>query len=236
MGKKIISFSLWGRSKIYNYGALENALLAPQIYPGWICRFYYNSSADPQIIQALSKLPQVELVNQDTPRRNLKHYLNTLWRFQPMFDPTVEIMISRDTDSRLNWREKAAVDQWLASSLDFHIMRDHPRHGARIMAGMFGCRHQICHPFKKNFEANQEIDQVFLKKIIYPKVVQHAHINASFKKFEKKVRGFPTRRHPAQYVGKIIHDLSRACHHLEVPPIKHAPHQRDLEVGRGKFR
>ena len=48
------------------------------------------------------------------------------WRFAAIDDHDVEVMLSRDTDSRLTLREKAAVDDWLSSGKLFHVMRDHP--------------------------------------------------------------------------------------------------------------
>ena len=65
------------------------------------------------------------------------------WRFLPASDPSVDIMISRDTDSRLNSRESVAVTQWLEMGNRFHIMRDHPHHGTQILGGMWGVRGDI---------------------------------------------------------------------------------------------
>ena len=39
--------------------------------------------------------------------------------------PLVEIMMPRDTDTRIFLREKLAVDEWLKSGKLIHIMRDH---------------------------------------------------------------------------------------------------------------
>ena len=52
-----------------------------------------------------------------------------VWRFLPLLDPRVDVMVSRDLDSRLGSREVAAVTQWLEqdTSLPFHVMRDHPQ-------------------------------------------------------------------------------------------------------------
>ena len=52
-----------------------------------------------------------------------------VWRFLPLLDPRVDVMVSRDLDSRLGPREVAAVTQWLEqdTSLPFHVMRDHPQ-------------------------------------------------------------------------------------------------------------
>ena len=77
------------------------------------------------------------------------------WRFLPLSDPTVDIMVSRDLDSRylypcpilaneglprLTAREQAAVEEWLKSNLPFHSMRDNLHHGVEILGGMWGAR------------------------------------------------------------------------------------------------
>ena len=60
------------------------------------------------------------------------------WRCEPCWDPSVSISVFRDTDSRINSREKHAVDAWMSSDKTFHIMRDHPFHGYYMLGGMWG--------------------------------------------------------------------------------------------------
>lgn len=70
--RKIIAYSLWGASPVYNYGAMINARLAPFIYPGWKCRFYLGqgvpdstrvtlAQAGAEIIEAAEKHANVAL-------------------------------------------------------------------------------------------------------------------------------------------------------------------------------
>ena len=44
----------------------------------------------------------------------------------------------RDVDNRLNHREHRAVDEWIASGVPFHLMRDHLWHQRPILAYSFG--------------------------------------------------------------------------------------------------
>ena len=88
------------------------------------------------------------------------------WRFDPAFSEKDVIMIFRDTDSRLNQREKVAVDKWLESDKDFHILRDHPYHTTQIMGGMWGSRNNILFPLKEQYatfvkNGNRSADQDF---------------------------------------------------------------------------
>ena len=66
-----------------------------------------------------------------------------IWRFLPLGDPTVSMFAVRDSDGRLSLREKAAVEEWINSSLPFHAMRDHPVHSSPILAGLWGGNNDI---------------------------------------------------------------------------------------------
>ena len=61
-------------------------------------------------------------------------YRNNELQFQ------VDIVVSRDLDSRFNEREYASVQKWLNSNQTFHIMRDHPHHDRKFLAGMWGVK------------------------------------------------------------------------------------------------
>lgn len=135
--ERIISFCLYGKNPLYIKGAFINLEYAKIIYPEWKCRFYCDTSTIPlKIINKLKKNgAQVVLMK----NRNAGHTA-MFWRLYPFFDKKCEYFISRDLDSRLNYREKAAVDEWINSGKDLHLMHDHPKHTAIVMAGMFGCK------------------------------------------------------------------------------------------------
>lgn len=58
-----------------------------------------------------------------------------MWRFIPMLDPFVDVLLSRDLDALITDRELAALTQWFESDYTFHVMRDHHVHTAKILAG-----------------------------------------------------------------------------------------------------
>lgn len=134
--KRLITFSLWGGETRYLEGAVENARLAAQIYPGWIARYYCAPDVTGPVRAALREAG-AELVDMETPT---SPWYGLCWRFLAIDDPTIERMISRDTDSRLNPREAACVRRWEETGRAFHVMRDHPFHDVPIPGGMFGCR------------------------------------------------------------------------------------------------
>lgn len=125
-------------------GMYKAASDAAVIYPGWQVRVYHGPDISQNFLIRLAKLgPHVKLVNvSELPEwSSYQHIDPFVWRFLVASDPTVTAYAIRDANSALSIREKAAVDEWLASGKEFHIMRDHPLHhpmrGA-ILPGMFG--------------------------------------------------------------------------------------------------
>lgn len=185
--KKIISYALWGKNQFYTINCIRNAELAESIFPDWICRIYVAPTVPYGVIEYLKSRKNTELVNMNSD----ESWNGMFWRFYAASDPSVNVMISRDTDSLLGHREKAAVDEWLASSKDFHIMRDNRAHNAKILGGMWGCRNGILQDMKflidgytrKESNNRKNIDQEFLAEVIYPKVIKKAFVHDPLRRF-----------------------------------------------------
>jgi protein O-GlcNAc transferase len=198
--KKVISFSLWGNDPKYTIGAIKNAELADQIYPGWEPWFYVGSSTDKSIVNSLKdRNSKVIEMNEEGDWNGM------FWRFLPASHSDVGVMISRDTDSRLNLREAFAVNDWLKSDFQFHIMRDHPAHATQILGGMWGVKAPLLRDMDVLIEQYQkgnfwQVDQNFLREVIYKKVYQVAMVHDPF--FEKKP--FPTQRQNYEFVGDVF--------------------------------
>jgi hypothetical protein len=177
--KRILSFSLWGNNPLYTVGAIANADLAKKFYPGWICRFYIHRGSIPQgILSQLSKRSNVELV--DMP--DDIGWSGMLWRFYPATEPDVEVMLSRDCDSRLNAREKACVDRWLNVNdgagrfRKVMTIRDTCVHQSQMMGGLWGVRDGFLKFIKPHLDeliertrnsAIKGMDQDFLNNNVY---------------------------------------------------------------------
>ena len=201
--KKIISFSLWGDNPKYTVGAIENAKLAETIYPDWICRFYIGKSTPNEIVKQLFTYTNTEIIlmNDDG------NWTGMFWRFYACEDS--DIMISRDTDSRLSMREKLAVDEWIDSEKNFHIMRDHPYHNTVILGGMWGCRNGILKNIKHlidNYKKGDfwQVDQNFLRENIYPIVKNDSMVHDSFFRMEIHRKDFPSPRLNREFVGDVF--------------------------------
>jgi len=202
----VVSFSLWGSEPKYVIGALRNAELLPAVYPGWQGRFYCGSSVPDAALSELAAMPQVEVVRMDAAG----DWRAMFWRFYPASEPDVAVMLSRDTDSRLNRRERAAVDEWLASDRDFHVMRDHPWHSAPILGGMWGVRNRLLADMRQLIGAYVagdfwQVDQQFLAAVVVPRVrerwLEHDEYFSG--------RPFPTRRRGREYVGQPFDENDR---------------------------
>lgn len=184
MPKKIISFSLWGNQSKYLVGAIENVKLARTIYPGWICRFYVGRSTWNDMTKFMAELESYE----NTEIVKMKedgNWEGMFWRFLPCSDKEVDVMLSRDADSRLSLREKSAVDEWLASDKLFHIIRDHPFHDVKILGGLWGAKKGAVPNMKQligNYSKGNfwQVDQNFLSEIIYPLIKDNVLIHDEF--------------------------------------------------------
>jgi hypothetical protein len=199
--KKIISFSLWGTNPVYNNGAVKNAELAKIIYPDWVCRFYYGESTPKETIETLTTFDNVELVKMGVEG----DWTGMFWRFYPSSENDVDVVIVRDCDSRLNQREKDAVDEWLKSDKGFHIMRDHPAHGTEILGGMWGSKKGVVNNMKELIDEYMkgdfwQVDQNFLREKIYPSVKDNSMVHDEY--FEHNP--FPTVREYKQFVGQAF--------------------------------
>lgn len=217
--KKVLSFALYGAHSKYLAGALANVRHARRVYgPAWLCRFYVDADTVPWLsIDLLRKTgAEIVLMNSSSTLPLGGATAGMFWRFLVAADPTVSVYLIRDVDSRPTLRERAAVDEWLASSYAFHLMRDHPIHSLyRINGGMWGgrvllpeIRHQIeAWPSR----AHQWDDMNFLEVHVWPRmqpdsnssrVLQHDAFSCD--KYGSHARPFPTARSSAlEHVGQV---------------------------------
>lgn len=186
--KNVISFSLWGYNPRYTHGAIHNIDLAKKLYPDWICRFYIDpNDSPPDIVQKI-----IESGSEIVYRDNNRDTLGMMWRFEVMFDKTVDKFLIRDADSRIYYREVVAVNEWIASGKGFHVMRDHPHHSGAILGGMWGGKTSCCMEYENIYNSyinNPDIpvvrgsDQEFLWKYIWPNIKQNTLCHDSCKTY-----------------------------------------------------
>lgn len=211
MGKKIISFSLYGTGEIYHVGALRNRALQPLIYPGWACRFYVSQEVPFSIIDVLEQ-GGAEIVH----KRRRAETDGMFWRFLAAADSDVDAAIVRDADSRLSGREKSAVDAWLQSGRGFHIIRDHPLHTALIVGGAWGCRGNLFPDMEHLIDDwgrfdRKGRDQESLAVHVYPRIRQDALVHTDLVKYKgETVHPFPCKRIGDEFVVAVVSDDNRS--------------------------
>jgi len=193
--RNIVCFSLWGDDQKYTYTAVLNAKLISSVYPGWKARFYIDSTVPSEIAQALRDYgAQVILVQNDG-----RTFLKLFWRFLAASDLSIDYFLCRDCDAVVNHREKAAVDEWLASGKPFHIMRDHPEHAELIMAGMWGgaagLLPNLAEEAVRYYETHETkwrwVDQDFLRDRVWSVIKDHTVTHDSQYLFGSDARPFP---------------------------------------------
>jgi hypothetical protein len=207
----VVSFSLWGDKPKYTVGALRNAQLAGIYYRGWECRFYCDEETVPNdIISSLQSMSNSKVILMDASK---EAHWSMFWRFYAAEDSCVDHVVFRDADSRITQRETMAVQEWIASGKSFHVMRDHPHHGAAMCGGMWGVKGGVLKNIQRmidEFCASEQkksvmfgMDQDFLLHKVWPiardSMVEHDEF------FSK--RPFPMRRDPRHFVGQVYDEM-----------------------------
>jgi len=156
-GQRVFSFSFYGPPKPRYLQGVEANLAALRLhFPGWLLRLYVDHhSLDPATMDHLMDLasdPAMDLcIGIEHEGLELSSRNGMLWRFLPLLDQLVDVVLVRDLDSRLSAREAAAVAEWLNDTqFAVHVMRDHPSHSWPMLGGMWGAR------FDSVKKANQE--------------------------------------------------------------------------------
>ena len=204
--KKVISYSLYEKKKLYTEGAIQNAKDAHKYYPGWVTRFYCDKIVPQDVLHEL-RVAGAEIIQKDEIGDNRGMF----WRFEALEDLDVERVIIRDVDSRLSYREAQAVEEWVSSGLPGHIMRDHPYHDMVMLGGMWGCTTACLSDIRnaiKQFNAidQKNQDQLFLAKSVYPILIKKGClIHDSFFHYESFSKDFPSARDSDySFVGEVI--------------------------------
>jgi len=181
--RNVIAFSLWGRTPRYLDGAIRNAQVAPQVYPGWRCRFYCGRDVPGATIAALLAAKADVIMKDDSG-----DFLEGLfWRFDVASDPAVDRFLVRDADSVINPREAAAVAAWLDSGALFHAMRDYFTHTDLLLAGIWGGAGGLLPdlaphyaPYLRNGTKTFNCDQKFLGDLVWPTIRAHTLVHDSW--------------------------------------------------------
>lgn len=169
---KIFSFCIFGVFKKYCLGLVRNIEQISALFPGWEIWITVGNDVPVEYLQKYQSFANVRLFPQTfTGGRLMSH------RFFFIDDPTVEIMLVRDSDSRMTPRDKWCIDEFLNGPYKLFTIRDHHYHTREIMGGQWGIKKftdtpwmkEAYNTFCKSFESIDayESDQIFLKTFVY---------------------------------------------------------------------
>ena len=163
---KIISFSLWGTRDLYLHGALVNARLTAEYFPGWTVHIYHDNTVPQETLAKLAKWSHIKLIKVSDGSYGM------FWRFEPLFQNA--IVIVRDLDSRITWRDVRAVNEWLASGKTLSVIRDHDEHyKVPIPGGLMGARGPLPMHLMRSVRdfsriSQYNMDQIWLAQHVWP--------------------------------------------------------------------
>ena len=206
--KKVVSFCLYGKNKMYTIGAIQNLKQYTKQYPDVKCYFYVRKDVDDKIIEEIKKnngyiIECIDHVN----------WYMMFTRFFPFENPENKFYLSRDCDCRLIEREIQSIKKWMNSDKKFHIIRDHPWHFTLILGGMWGSRDyhvrdlrfmimDWCMEYiKLKQERNKGPDQFFLKQL-YKIVQSEIYVHDEFFNYENKKYTINHIRKNKEYIGE----------------------------------
>ena len=184
--EKVISVSLFGSRKKYLIGSIRLADSVARSLHTWNLVFYLGQSV-PLNHEKILASKGATIIRVGEPE-NLSA---SAWRFRAANLGEPGWVLFRDADSIVSRREASAIRQWVNSGLTGHIIRDHPFHFSPIMAGLWGLRPASAEWFQHDlenyvFSEHYGSDQEFLAEKVYPRIVQHSLIHASFHHHETK--------------------------------------------------
>lgn len=187
----VFSFCLYGLSNPRYYsGMLENVELAARHFPTWKVYIYVAPDVEPDMIETLAARPNVVL-----RETNIAGAPNMIHRFYAIDEPEVDLMMVRDADSRIHWKDRWAIRDFLRRpNYLAHTIRDNPEHKSEMLGGLWGLRksaglniHELYSTYVEDMSRGPRHghDQCFLADILYPIVRPRLLVHYSCGKFLK---------------------------------------------------
>ncbi|XP_042231099.1 uncharacterized protein LOC121872423 [Homarus americanus] len=246
-GQRVVSFSLYGDNPEYWVGLDDILSQVTAVYPGWRVRLYTDPRGRGSVLCPLlgrhAHLDVCDITNLPPPLGNLSLINPMMWRLAPLGDFQVAAIMVRDSDSQIIDREVEAVRAWWLSGLQFHIMRDHPKHDFPILGGLWGARWDhdqspsrhavhLLAALRDNMiiraknEHKYGDDQDILRDMLWPFMAGHVLTHDSYwcGEYEADTSPWPTRRVDGLFVG--LRRYKKKFHDEKIPdkcPVKCRP-------------
>jgi hypothetical protein len=207
----VFSFCLYGpENPKYYRGLLENIFLAGKYFSDWKVYVYYGVDVAPSMIHHLEACTSVVL-----RPTGVTGPLNMIHRFYAIDEPDVDVMMVRDADSRIHWKDRWAIREFVRQpQFIAHTIRDNIEHTADMMGGLWGIRKTSglnLHIEYMNYKEDSTKgyrnghDQNFLSDVIYPKVVSRmlVHYSNNRRKINENAVEFPFEWTNDVYCGRV---------------------------------
>jgi hypothetical protein len=202
----VFSFCLYGpRNDRYYIGMQQNVLLALKYFPTWKVYVYLGPDVDTELVEWLHAYHNV--VVHETGRLGA---INMIHRFFAIDEPDVELMMVRDADSRIHWKDRWAIQEFVANpQYVAHTIRDNTMHTAHMMGGLWGLRksaeisvREAYATYKEDESLGHRVahDQNFLADVIYPRVKTRMLVHYSN---GRKIAGEHAVEFPFQWTNDI---------------------------------
>jgi hypothetical protein len=174
----VFSYCIYGSQDKYCLGLIKNLEQIAIFYPDFETHIAVGNDVPDHYIQKYKEFKNTKLtIYSDITGGRLMSY-----RFFPIDNPEVDLMLSRDADSRLTERDRWCIDQFLKSDYQLFTIRDHIYHERELMGGQWGMRRlpkfsmQSAYDIFKAMYSNVDryySDQDFIRDYIYrPNVTQ----------------------------------------------------------------
>ena len=202
-----LSFCLYNPYNPYYYvGLLENIAIAQRDFPGWAIYVYIGNDVDldfqEKLLELGCRLRQTGEIGD----------VNMVYRFFAIDEPDIDLMVVRDIDSRVHWKDQWAIRQFVSSPARLHIIRDNRVHTVPILGGLWAMRkssESIRDIYRSNphgFQINLGHDQNFLANQIYfrfsrSEMLIHSSISWKFHP-DEVLTPFPFKWDPAVWCGR----------------------------------
>lgn len=173
----VFSFCLYGPEIPYYYrGMLENLELIQKHFPDWKTYIYLGSDVPEHTRERLATYPFVVL-----RETGITGPTTMVHRFFAIEEPEVDLMLVRDADSRIHWKDRWAIREFVRQPQYIgHAIRDNAVHRIELCGGLWGMRKipdlslralhdkysayatEVGHPRVNGY------DQDFLRLCVYP--------------------------------------------------------------------
>jgi hypothetical protein len=218
----VFSFCIFGPpNPLYYDGLLENIDIISLHFRDWLVYIYVGNDVSESYINKLLVYSNVRII-----RTGISGFRNTIYRFFAYDDPIVDVVMFRDADSRIHWKDRWAINMFLnQTSCKAHVIRDHKEHACYIPAGLWGMRRgafsgsiqEIYNNWVPRYQGNGDpknvegfgVDQNFLSDIVYSKIVYTLYVNCSFRILFVNEIGttFPFEWNDKIYCGRVEHPV-----------------------------